>query len=88
MKESDITWSTIIPLIGGFPLGAEYKLNKAPKQIISYGFKNDDHYINWCNKKGYDSEVVLLNEDGSSNIPLKKVNIVVATPPLTDMRLL
>lgn len=77
----DITWAPIIPLIGGFPLGAELAIGKPPKFIASYsGFEgNDEHYVNYqTNTLGRDIEYINLTEQDNYT---DKVNIVVCTPP-------
>ena len=45
----DLTWAPHIPLIGGFPLGAEMALGKPPVEVYSLpGFGgNDLHYVNY-----------------------------------------
>ena len=77
----DIKWIPIIPLIGGFPLGAEKALGKNPQFIASYdGFlANDSHYIHYKNqvqKANLEYRII------STDLPSEKVNIVVGTPPL------
>lgn len=77
-----ITWAPLIPLIGGFPLGAELAIGHGPEFVASYeGFwSNDQHYMNYQNNiLGRNLEYVnlTLNQDFKTN-----VDIVVATPPL------
>lgn len=76
---NDITWAPIIPLIGGLPLGAEAAMGKNPEAIYSYaGFQgNDSHYVNY--KGGV--EYIQIDE----NMPKRKVNIIVATPPCAGL---
>lgn len=84
----DITWSALIPLIGGFPLGAEAELNKPPEQIIGYGFPHDNQYIHYQEEVlGRKMDKVVLNEEGVviSGNALKHVNIIVATPPCSAL---
>lgn len=71
-----------IPLIGGFPLGAEKALGHGPEFIASltgfYG--NDVHYVNYQNetlKRGLEYKAY----DPSDNTFERKINIVVGTPP-------
>src|SRR5690554_3168347 len=81
MKREDITWAPIIPLIGGFPLGAELSIGKAPEFIGSYtGFwKNDEHYVNYQNNTlGRNIDYIDLTENKEFS---SKLNIIVGTPP-------
>lgn len=81
MKTDDITWASIIPLIGGFPLGAEKAFGKPPEAIYSYdGFqKNDSHYVNYVNNvKEYNLEYVLLDDSK----PKRNIDVINGTPPL------
>jgi len=77
----NITWAPLIPLIGGFPLGAEKAFGKPPVSIYSYdGFsKNDSHYIHYMNdvrKNNLSYDIV--NEEYKAQ---QKVNVIVGTPP-------
>ena len=86
MNRQDLTWAPLIPLIGGFPLGAELAFNKPPEYIGSLdGFKaNDQHYINYQNNiLGRNLNYNIFNQEESAK--RDKVNIVVATPPLTSI---
>lgn len=78
---SKITWAPIIPLIGGFPLGAERAVGHAPEFIGSYdGFiGNDSHYVNHqkVTLGRTDMEYKVITND----TPKGKLNIVVGTPP-------
>ena len=81
MNKQDFKWAPIIPLIGGFPLGAEEALGKPPEFIASYtGFwKNDEHYVNYQNETlGRDIRYLNLDEDREFS---QKINIIVGTPP-------
>lgn len=81
LNKQEITWAPIIPLIGGFPLGAERAINKPPEYIGSYsGFwANDQHYVNYQNNTlGRDIPYINFTEELDFK---KKVNIVVGTPP-------
>jgi len=82
------TWTALIPLIGGFPLGAERRIGTPPKQIIGYGFKNDEQYLNWANvTNSYGIEYTKLDESGEvvSGPPIEYADIVVATPPCSAL---
>ena len=83
MKKEDLTFIPIIPLIGGFPLGAEKALGKAPSFVSSLdGFwKNDSQYVNYQNiTLGRDIDYRVL--DPLDRAFKEKINIVVGTPPL------
>lgn len=77
-----ITWAPHIPLIGGFPLGAEKAIGHAPEEIFSLpGFLgNDKHYINYQNNilKRDLAYTPLDPEDMAFD---RKINIIVGTPP-------
>ena len=83
-NNDSITWAPIVPLIGGFPLGAERAIGKPPVEIFSYeGFDaNDSQYVNFQhNTRGReDIPYTEINEESSSQIK-KKINIIVGTPP-------
>lgn len=86
MSKSKLTWSAIIPLIGGFPLAGEKQLGKPPAQVIGYGFGNDDHYMNWLNvTNSHGIQYTKLDETGTviDGPNIQYADIVVATPPLT-----
>lgn len=78
----NIKWASIIPLIGGFPVGAEMAIGKPPDYVGSYtGFwGNDQHYIHYLNEtRGLDVPYINFSEDSGFK---HEVDIVVATPPL------
>lgn len=78
-----IKWAPIIPLIGGFSVGAEMAIGHAPEEIYSYdGFQaNDSSYVNHQQKTlGRDVKYTLIDET-SCQTKLGKLNIIVATPP-------
>lgn len=80
MKNEDITWVPLIPLIGGQMLGAEKAFGKPPSAIYSYeGFQaNDSHYVNYQNKvKQRGIEYIILDEKG----PRHTATVVSGTPP-------
>jgi len=77
---SDITWAPMIPLIGGFPLGAEAAFKKPPVGIYSFGdfAKNDSHYEHYVNKtKGYKVPYIDMAEEFQG----KQIDVIVGTPP-------
>lgn len=78
----DFTWIPHIPLIGGFPIGAEMAFGKPPEFIASLpGFgKNDSHYINYQNVTlGRNLEYKAIEPDDLTFE--RKINLVVSTPP-------
>jgi site-specific DNA-cytosine methylase len=86
MQRSELTWAPHIPLIGGFPLGAEKALGKPPVKIISLpGFeKNDSHYVH------YQNEILKRNlkyeQIDPDDLTFKeKINIIVSTPPCAGL---
>lgn len=79
MSES-ITFAPIIPLIGGFPLGAEHALGVQPSAIYSYAAfaGNDSHYVNYQqNTLGRDVEYIDITKEEKYD----SVDIVMCTPP-------
>jgi DNA (cytosine-5)-methyltransferase 1 len=84
---NDLTWAPIIPLIGGFSLGAEMAAKKPPVGIYSYGAfaKNDSHYVHYQNEtlKRNIPYYALDNEEVS--VPKRKIDIMVATPPCAGL---
>lgn len=78
MKE--LTWAPNIPLIGGFPLGAQKAFETPPVAIYSYcGFEgNDSHYVNYMNNvRGYGLDYIQIDENTKS----RRLDVVVGTPP-------
>ncbi len=79
-----ITWAPIVPLIGGFPLGAELAIGKPPVEIFSYdGFSgNDSQYVNFQhNTRGReDIPYTEITEENADTLK-RKINIIVGTPP-------
>ena len=71
-----VKWAPIMPLIGGFPLGAERAFNTSPEKIYSYpGFDaNDLHYVNYM--KDIEYNVI-------DNGVYQPLDVIVGTPPLT-----
>lgn len=81
---SEIKWSAIIPLIGGFALGATSASGKPPEQIITTpDFKNNDAlYLNYLAKHGHFPDVVDFQ---SSPQLIEPVDFVVCTPPCAGL---
>ena len=82
MSEKQLTWIPHIPLIGGFPIGAEIALGTAPEFIASLpGFLgNDKHYINHQNVT-LARNIQYIPIDPTDMKFERKINIVVGTPP-------
>ena len=83
--KKEITWAPIVPLIGGFPLGAEKALGgKSPEAIFSYdGFAgNDSQYVNYQHtvKQREGLEYIPITEENAESLK-RKINIIVGTPP-------
>lgn len=86
MNDNNVTWAPHIPLIGGFPLGAERAIGTPPKLIASLdGFwANDQHYVNYQNNTlGRDISYNVLNPEDKTF--KEKVNIIVSTPPCAGL---
>jgi len=82
---SQYTFAPVIPLIGGFPLGAELALEKPPKAIYSYsGFEaNDSHYVYYQNAiKNRNIDYINISEQEDS---YTDVDIVMCTPPCAGL---
>jgi hypothetical protein len=79
---TDFNWIPIIPLIGGFPLGAEAAFGKPPSFVASYdGFwANDSHYMNYQNNVLNRNLEYRIIENQNYE---EKVNVIVGTPPLS-----
>lgn len=79
-----LTWSPIIPLIGGFPIGCENATGVGPTQVISAEpFKaNDALYLNYLAQHKKFPPTVDFQKYPEYIIP---VNIVVATPPCAGL---
>lgn len=86
---NDITWAPLIPLVGGFPLGAEIALGTQPEEIFSYAnhFGNDKHYVNYQNKVlGRNLKYTVLDADDMKFD--RKINIIVGTPTCAALSML
>lgn len=71
-------WAPVIPLIGGFALGAFEAIKQKPQAIYSYTpfTKNDSHIVNYWNDVPY----IQLDVDGEV-IEKQKLDFVVCLPP-------
>lgn len=75
-------WAPIIPLIGGFPLGAHMSTGVKPKAIYSYTAfgKNDSHLVNyWDDVPYYQLDVE------NANYSTESFDFMVATPPCAGL---
>lgn len=66
---TNLKHGTIVPLIGGFPMGAELALGKIPEWIVTYpDFSyNDSFYLRDIKRRGFDIPKYMLNGDESPN---------------------
>jgi site-specific DNA-cytosine methylase len=84
---SDITYATIIPLIGGESIGAADALHgQLPEYVLSYSpfVKNDSHYINYLKtQKNWTGKYYLLDRD--ENLTLKYVDVVNSVCPCAGL---
>lgn len=95
MQKNDLTWASIIPLIGGQSIGVmNYFDGKLPEYVLSYPAfaKNDSHFYNYLKtKRGWKDEPilidsatnVLINPDDISRV--KQVDIVNVVPPCAGL---
>lgn len=84
---TDITYATIVPLIGGESIGLSRVLNdQNPEYVLSYsGFSaNDEHYISYLRKqRGWSGDYVLIDE--VSNYKPKRVDVVNTVCPCAGL---
>ena len=83
-----IKWAAIIPLIGGFPIGAEKAIGRLPEYIVSYKAfeKNDSFYLSYLKSKGWRGKYVVVDAVKSAYYKLlPKVDITVCTPPCSGL---
>jgi site-specific DNA-cytosine methylase len=81
---TEINWAPVIPLIGGFPLGAMKAFNNNPKAIYSYSAfkKNDSHYVHYLNDiKRVATPYDLFDEEYTP----RQIDVVVSTPPCAGL---
>jgi site-specific DNA-cytosine methylase len=85
----DITYASIVPLIGGENLGIMESMNgQLPEWILSYSdFQaNDSHFVNYLReKKNWDGEYALLDEDSSKRSTVDVVNTVCPCAGLSSL---
>jgi len=78
---NQLKWAPLIPLIGGFPLGAAAAFNSKPTAIISYSdfTKNDSHYVNYINEiHNLNVPYIHLDKDPDYS---NEIDVIVGTPP-------
>ena len=82
-----LTWAPIIPLIGGFSVGAEMAAKTPPVGIFSYSAfdKNDSHYVNYQNNTLKRNIPYYHLDNESTKVPKQKIDIMVATPPCAGL---
>lgn len=90
INREDITYATIVPLIGGENLGIMNEMNgKLPEYILSYSpfAKNDSHFISYLReKKGWKGDYTFLDVEGNeSYVPTKHVNVVNTVCPCAGL---
>lgn len=95
MLKSEITWASIIPLIGGQSIGVmNYLDGKLPEYVLSYPAfaKNDSHFYNYLKTQhGWEDEPILIdstnnqlkNPDDAARV--KYVDIVNVVPPCAGL---
>ena len=78
-------WAPIIPLIGGFPLGAFMATGKKPHAIYSYSAfaKNDQHLVEYWKDVPY-----YHLDDEEQTVPSTQLDLMVATPPCAGLSML
>lgn len=85
---SDITYGSIVPLIGGENFGIMKTMNEQlPEWVLSYTdfAKNDAHFINHLRKKGWEGNYVHLNEEGNEDHRAGYVDVVNTVCPCAGL---
>lgn len=87
---TDITYATIVPLIGGENFGImQATNNQLPEYVLSYTpfSKNDAHFISHLREKeGWKGEYIFLDAEGNENfVPSKRVNVVNTVCPCAGL---
>ena len=87
---TDITYATIVPLIGGENFGImQATNNQLPEYVLSYTpfAKNDAHFISHLREKeGWKGEYIFLDVEGNENyVPSKRVNVVNTVCPCAGL---
>jgi len=84
--KSEITYGSIVPLIGGESLGIQNVLDgKHPEWVMSYrAFEaNDAHYMNHIRNQGYEGDYVFLDE--THGYKAKQVDVVNTVCPCAGL---
>ena len=87
---NNITYASIVPLIGGENLGIMGAMNnQLPEYILSYTpfAKNDSHFISYLREKyKWEGDYVFLDAEGNESYkPTKKVNVVNTVCPCAGL---
>ena len=85
-QSKQITYGSIVPLIGGESIGVSEALGKQhPEWVLSYSpfEKNDSHYINHLTKQGWQGDYVKLDED--TKYKAKTVDVVNTVCPCAGL---
>ena len=85
---SNITYGSIVPLIGGENFGIMKTMNEQmPEWVLSYTdfAKNDAHFINHLRKKGWSGNYVHLNEEGNEDHRAGYVDVVNTVCPCAGL---
>jgi len=82
--------AAIVPLIGGFALGASNILQKPPEVIFSYGpfYNNDKLYLDYLKKHGHDVPYIQVDDDQNKESIKKysgKIDIVTSVFPCAGL---
>jgi len=89
MSNNDITYASIVPLIGGENLGVMKAMEgQLPEWVLSYSDfgANDSHFINYLRtEKNWDGEYAFLDEDSSKRKTVDVVNTVCPCAGLSSL---
>lgn len=90
-----LTWSAIIPLIGGMPLSMHKVFGTMPEYVLSWSaFQwNDQHFVNYIRNNGWSGKYYVLDGEEKSVIPdittdltdIPHVDVVCGTPPCAGL---
>ena len=90
MSNNNITYASIVPLIGGENLGIMQSMNnQLPEYVLSYTpfAKNDSHFISYLREKhGWSGDYIFLDAEGNESYkPTKHVNVVNTVCPCAGL---
>ena len=90
MKLKDVTYASIVPLIGGFSIGAEKALGKTPEYIVSYSAfcANDSLLLDYYKDRGLDIPYHIVDSENFDLSKIKYVDIVTSTCPCAGLSML